>query len=333
MATPIAQASTDPIPLAFAVTLETLGQARIAAWAFPPHYPSDLLPAIWLFCLPGGGYRGLAYYDRQVPSHYAPHAYSMARTFAGNGIGSVVIDHLGTGSSTIDVHGELLTRPVLAAATDQALAQMRQHLEQGTLIPGLAKIPQESLWIAGVGHSMGGCLLTHMQGHYHHCDAVAILGWPNRAATVAMPGVDTPLEAMMRMSPNGYVTGERNLVHPFFYSPGVPDALIDADEQDATAIPAGMLSDYGVPFVVAKFAAQIRCPVYLGFGEVDVTSAPREEPAAYLSSSSITVFVQAGAHHCANSEPNRFALWDDLAAWCRAKAALSNKLRLNRWVQ
>ncbi len=29
-------------------------------------------------------------------------------------------------------------------------------------------------------------------------------------------------------------------------------------------------------------------------------------------------------------EPNRHALWDDLAAWCRAKAVHSHKVQLNR---
>ena len=84
-------------PLSFDINLETIGSVRIAGWAFPP-YNHDLPPAVWLLAIPGVTYTAASYYDRQVPGH-APHAYSMARHVAAQGIGSILIDNLGTGES------------------------------------------------------------------------------------------------------------------------------------------------------------------------------------------------------------------------------------------
>jgi pimeloyl-ACP methyl ester carboxylesterase len=333
------RASTDPIALSFAVTLETLGQARIAAWVFPPHYQSDLLPALWLFCIPGATYRGLAYYDRQVPG-YVPFAYSMVRTCAGNGIGSVVIDNLGTGESRTDIPSAHLTAPVLAEAYHQLIQQLRQRLQDGELVPGLDKIVPESLWLAGVGHSMGSFLLTHLQGRHQLLDAVVLLGLPyqpdNVAAFFSSFGSESDFQAFMEKAWQDtddpqMVREMRVFARRAFYSSAVPQALIEADEQDATGVPLGLFRELMDLKEAAQWSAKISTPVYIGLGELEVPH-PREEPAMYLSSHSITVFVQPGVAHCANFEESRLSLWADLIAWCRARSALSSRLRLNRWL-
>jgi hypothetical protein len=323
-----AQASTDPVPLHFPVAHELLGQAHIAAWAFAPHHQSDLLPALWLFCLPGGTYRGLAYYDRQVPG-FAPYAYSMARHLAGQGIGSVVIDNLGTGESHCAVPGEHLTAELLASVSQQVVQQLRERLVVGTLVSGLAPIQEESLWLAGVGHSMGSFLLTHLQGRFHPLDAVVQLGMPyqheNVAALMASFGEEGTFEQMLAQlrqhaGDTELLQKMREMSRPLFYSREVPQALIEADERDATAVPLGLFQDvYTEWHQTAALATQISTPVYLGFGEVELP-APRAEVASYGAALSITLFVLAKAPHCANFAPNRRLLWDDLAAWVRAKA-------------
>ena len=85
-------------------------------------------------------------------------------------------------------------------------------------------------------------------------------------------------------------------------------------------VPLGLFRDvYEESHQAAALAAQISVPVYLGFGEAELP-APRAEVASYRAALSITLFILAGAHHCANFAPNRRLLWDDLAAWARAKA-------------
>jgi alpha-beta hydrolase superfamily lysophospholipase len=327
----VPSASTDPVALSFDVTLETLGTARIAAWAFPPQYPSDLMPAIWLIGFPGATYRGLAYNDQQVPG-FASHAYSMARTCARHGIGFVAIDHLGTGASRTDILSDQLTFSVLIEAYPQLVQQMRQRLTHGTLVAGLAALAEELLWLAGVGHSMGSVILTYLQGQHHPFDAVVLLGLPYQPANVAAffsAFGQAALEKFQQDAGNPQeIRALRMLSRPMFYSADVPPALIEADEQDATVVPLGLARELLNAEKAVEWAARIRTPIYLGLGELEVP-APLTEPATYRSSHAITVFVQPGAAHCANFAQSRLLLWTDVIAWYRARSALSHKLRLD----
>ena len=333
----IAHASTDPVRLSFDVSLEPVGPVRIAAWAFAPRFSNELLPALWLFCLPGGSYRGLAYFDRQVPG-FDPHAYSMARHLAGQGIGLVVIDNLGTGESRCAVSGEHLTAALLASAYESLVQQLRERLVTGTLVSGLAAVPEGSLWLAGVGHSMGAFLLTHLQGRYNVLDAVVELGMPyqdeNVAALRASFGSEELFGAMLEQfglhaDDEEFARQSRSFTRPVFYSQDVPPALIAIDEQDATAVPVGLVKDvYTAPREAAALAAQITVPVYLGFGEAEIPN-PRAEVASYLGAYSITLFILLQAAHCANFAANRRLLWNDIGAWARGKA-VRTRLPQNR---
>ncbi len=317
---------STPIPglITFAVEPEGIGSYQIAAWVFAPQNVSELLPSMWVLCIPGGTYRGLAYFDRQVPG-CASFAYSMARWLASQGIGLVVIDNLGTGASRIDVSGSLFTRQVYATTYRQLVAQLRELLTAGKLLPRQQPIAPERLWLCGLGHSMGGLLVTQTQGEYDCFDAVALLGWASREDVVPF-GVEaqlflSQLEQFLLHEQDGWLTFDRRFMRPLFYSLHVPSTLIEVDEDDATFIPSRLLRDLIQPGVVAPQAAQICRPVYLAFAEkMDVTLDPRAEAEAYASATSITLFIQPGAHHCANFEQGRFDLWNDLAAWMRAKA-------------
>ncbi|SRR5579875_382566 len=321
--------STSVLPLAVPVTFPVepreIGPSAIAAWVFPPApAPQNLsLPPLWLLCIPGATYRGLAYFDRQVPG-FSPLAYSMARVLAAQGIGSVVIDNLGTGDSPVPPHvsGWQLSRQVYADAYRQLVAQMRERLTHGTLISGLAPVDEQRLFVVGVGHSMGAMLAIALQASYGACDALCLLGWATLAMADLLPAADR--EALAATIPSGgYLpsairasAGTRAL----FYSPAVPAALIGLDEQEATDVPARVLECLR-PGALREEAALLRCPLFLGFAaDHEVTTTPHEEVAAYPAARSVTLFVQAQAHHCANFEPTRFDLWDEIAAWLRHKA-------------
>jgi pimeloyl-ACP methyl ester carboxylesterase len=314
-----------PVPVTFTVEPEGIGPSEIAVWVFPPSPESisPLFPPQWLLCIPGGTYRGLAYFDRQVPGS-SPFAYSMARVLAAQGIGSAVIDNLGTGDSPVpaSISGWQLTRHVYADAYRQLVSQMRERLANGTLISGLAPVDERRLFVVGVGHSMGGILATQLQASYEACDALCLLGWATLTMSDQEALVDLDANALAAaVTSTGYLPREiRSALHAFFYSPSVPAALIEADKQEAVLVPAGLLECLQ-PRFLREEAAHIRCPLFLGFASnCDVTAEPQGEVAAYPAARSITLFVQQHAHHCANFEPTRFDLWDEIASWVRLKA-------------
>jgi len=312
----------SPIAVTFPVEPEGIGPVAVAAWIFPPTRQAEQRgdPPSWLLCLPGGTYRGLAYFDRQVPG-CSPAAFSMARVLAAQGIGSVVIDNLGTGDSPVPDHvsGWHLTRQVYADAYRQLTEQLRERLTTGALCDGLAPVAQP--FVVGVGHSMGGMLALQLQASSGVCDALCLLGWATRTLVpldelFASVGMSADLLATL-ITPNGYVppAALRASVRSWFFAPSVPTDLIEADEQDATVMPAGMLESV-TPGALSGEAAQVRCPLFLGFAAgQEVTSSPHEEVAAYPAVRSLTLFVQSQANHCANFAPTRFELWDEIAAW------------------
>lgn len=298
------------------------GAIRIAVWAAPPLYPSEVLPPMWLLCFPGATYRGLAYYDRQVAGA-TQWTWSMVRFLAQQGIGSLIVDTIGTGESCGVLSGEQITRQVAVNAYDHLVKELRDRLTSGTLVEGLAAVDSQRLWLAGVGHSLGGFLLVQTQSQWESFDALAVLGWGYHPAN-PLPDTGVESEALvhgwMQRAHNGFVSDLRLLLHPFLYSPDVPEELREADEADATVMPLGLLMSVMQQEGWREQASRISCPVYLGFAQTDVVNNPRIEPAAYSAATSITLFIQEGAAHCANFAQSRFTLWSDLAGWCRLRA-------------
>jgi pimeloyl-ACP methyl ester carboxylesterase len=320
------QAQEAPIACHVAIPLPVpLCEAHIAVWVFPPHNVSELLPSMWLVCFPGSTYTGLGYFDRQVPG-FAPFAYSMARSLTWQGIGCIVVDHLGTGASRLEVDGEMLTRKLLVDAYRHLIELLRHRLICGTLVAGVAGITEERLWLCGVGHSLGGLLLTQLQGEHASLDALAVLGYAHLHETVELAGVDLDaglaLSYEVAASHQGYLTPDavRHSLEEFFYAPDVPQALKEADAADATVFPMGLV-DTMLPGIVAEQVSRITCPVFLSYGEAcDFTMTPRRECEAYPKASSITLLLVSGGAHCTNFAAGRVTLWQHLAMWCRAQA-------------
>jgi pimeloyl-ACP methyl ester carboxylesterase len=322
----------DPIPCIFDVTAQdSSAQITIAAWIFAPQRTSDLLPSLWLLCLPGGTYRGRAYFDRQVPG-FASHTYSMARWLAQRGIGSIVIDHPGTGTSAGD---PLITEDYCLAYIHLA-RQIRGQLEAGSLTRGLAPLLSGHLWFAAVGHSFGGRLATLIQSNAASFDGLILLGSPSNDESVSLAqfgmgnvGSDlaTTWSAWLSQAQHGMVSLPREHMRPFFYGKvAFPPELITIDEAEAVPVPLGLLALMQPGFVKVA-ASTLTCPLFLGFGESDITMCPRSDPQAYTSATSITLYVQPGASHCANFAPNRVTLWETIAAWCRSTSVIDKGYR------
>lgn len=64
-------------------------------------------------------------------------------------------------------------------------------------------------------------------------------------------------------------------------------------------------------------------PVFLGYGEVDVSPDPHQDAACYRSSSDVTLYVLAASAHCHNMAGTRQRLWDRLLGWCDAAIGAS----------
>jgi pimeloyl-ACP methyl ester carboxylesterase len=73
--------------------------------------------------------------------------------------------------------------------------------------------------------------------------------------------------------------------------------------------------------VVAEEAAWIDVPVFLGFGERDVTPNPWEEPRWYWRSRDVTLAVVPRMSHGMNSAATRVELWERLHHWALGVAS------------
>ena len=72
-----------------------------------------------------------------------------------------------------------------------------------------------------------------------------------------------------------------------------------------------------LPDNVAREAAQIDVPVFLGVGEKDMTGPPEQLPEAYPASPQVALHILPGAGHSHFLFPARTGLCDRLAVWAR----------------
>jgi pimeloyl-ACP methyl ester carboxylesterase len=283
--------------------------SHIAGTCFvPDSIPSGRRPIIALLA-PGGGFTR-SYYDLELPN-YAD--YSAAMQLAARGILAVAIDSLGTGKSSIPEDGNRVTLDVAASAVAEVARQLRTQAEAGTL-PG---IPAGTPAVVGIGHSMGGCVMTLQQGAHETCDAVAILGFSCQYIRTAVdPATGQRLRPRIPAGP-GYNRSDPREHRERFYTPSVPLAVIEAQETARVAMPNGV-AEVLIPGRSAPDAARITTPVLLGFGETDVSPDPYAEPSYYRSSPDVTLLVLPDSAHCHNSASGRIGFWHRIGDWIEA---------------
>ena len=107
-----------------------------------------------------------------------------------------------------------------------------------------------------------------------------------------------------------------------FHVLDVPDDLFEYDEHEChTLIPRMSGLDGMTPGLARPFADRITQPVFLAFGETDVSADPHREPAAYPKSPDITLVVTPNMAHMHNFAETRTRLWDRFRAWLEGLAA------------
>jgi pimeloyl-ACP methyl ester carboxylesterase len=298
----------------------------------PPDVPLAS-PLVVAFGFPGGGYsRG--YWDIQEPGHegYSEAAYHCARGWV-----FVACDHLGVGDSTTpDL--EALTFERLAAANDATARRVVELLLDGTVDDRIAALGQPPFTVA-FGQSMGGGLTVITQGLHATFDAVAILGYSGIHTVIPAPedadatGLVDHDRGTTSVTMADYVATARPGLFRVFHWDDVPDDLVNADlghiPRQADALPAwGSLTTPNVCFTmtsvgcVAREAALIESPVFVGAGVRDVVPDLRAETSAYPASTDITVFEVPRMAHMHNFAGTREILWRRLHGWATQLAGV-----------
>ena len=287
---------------------DRVGEPAEMAGTYYPPAGVGTAPAV-LVCLPGGTYTR-AYFDLDVPGAAG---YSFARDAAGRGFAVVAFDVLGTGTSTRPERDIDLAAQASAAAS--AVAQLPRVIgHDGPFV--------------GVGHSMGGYVLMFQQAGDRSYAAVAILGTTNQhvrqlglppdviSTAATSDGRAALTERMVSTMLDRFVESDRAPMLPWFHLADVPSAVVDADTASTlTIVPRRCAAASTVPGVAVEAAATIEVPVFLAYGDVDVSPRPQAEPAFFSSSRDITLFMLRGSGHCHNMANTRHLLWDRLAHW------------------
>lgn len=291
---------------------------RISGWLFVPDNVGFIAPQSLVVCLPGGTY-SKSYFHFSVDGCAG---YSMAEYFTQRGHLVLAIDHLGVGESTQPEEEHLLTRAVHADVDHEVTKMILERLAGG--IGSSCLQPMTGLSITGVGHSMGGMILVTQQGRHSSYDRIAALGWVN------VPTAAPPLNLLPLEHSSGYLPANRVDTRTVFYLEDVPDPVIEADEKAATTVSVTLLRELLTPGISLDEARRIKVPVFIGFGERDLSLDPYIEPSGYSSSPDVTLYILKGSGHCHNLSSTRKRLWRRLCDWIETDIRVSRGTRQER---
>ncbi len=292
---------------------------EIAATVVAP--PRAQLPdrPVVVVATPGGTYNR-RYWDLQPPGHTG---YSQAEHLAERGVIFVACDYLGGGDSSRPDDADFIGLLAQADAAHGAYEYTRGAIADGTLTDELA--PLADATFVGIGQSLGGFITIIQQAKYADYPALGIFGASPLlfAAThdeeSAAPG-DQLASIVSDIADAGelpmYQNAPREQYRDIFHVPDVLDDLFAYDDAEChTVLPRASAVDGMTPGFATPFANRLACPLFLAFGETDITARPRDEPAGYPSSSDITTVVFANMAHMHNFADSRAELWDRFLAW------------------
>lgn len=280
--------------------------------------------------VPGGTYHR-RYWDMRPPGRPG---YSMAAWLAARGAVFVACDYLGGGDSSRPEDGDFMTLTACADAAHAVYLRVRAELDAGTLsaqLPALA-----GATYVGAGQSLGGFVTMVQQGRHADYSAVAIFG--ASPLVIELPGYERRYDGMTAAEVRRAVAAEsarlsgteelpayhgvpRDSVAGIFYAPDVAaDAGLRAydEERCHTVVSRAAGIDAMVPGAGSREAARITSPVFLAFGDTDVSPDPHAEPAAYPASRDVTLVTVPGMGHMHNFAGTREVLWERFYRWLLA---------------
>jgi pimeloyl-ACP methyl ester carboxylesterase len=274
-----------------------------------------------VFAIPGGTYTR-NYWHLVVDGHGS---YSFAEAATGRGLVVIAVDNLGTGESTRPESADRLSFEAVARANAAAVELARSRLAEGALVAGMP--PTNPVRWIGVGHSLGGQLLVVQQSRHGSFERIAVLGssFLGNAEVGAEDQDDLRRHAeatMQAMAPetwsSGYLRVPRELLRSQFHLPDVPAEVLAADDDRATVLPRSLAVAAIASPEAAAHPARISAPIFLAFGERDMSPEPHREVSLYGSSPDVTLFLLSGSAHCHNMAGTRAALWRRLLDWTTA---------------
>jgi pimeloyl-ACP methyl ester carboxylesterase len=169
---------------------------------------------------------------------------------------------------------------------------------------------------------MGAMVLLSDQAQFGAYDLVAPIGHTNRGAHLEMDGKLTGIARPLDETIPDYRRVNRDLVARTFHWHDVPPETLAADEAMSVEFLSVMAWEAQHSDTLED-AAVITRPVFLAYGERDVSPDPGAEPAFYAASPDVTLFRLAGAGHCHNFARDRRKLWTRLDAWIQSLGGLT----------
>jgi pimeloyl-ACP methyl ester carboxylesterase len=299
--------------------LESTEPFAMRGWAVGPAAAPENPPVV--FCYAGGGC-STGYFDLQVEGL---DGYSMADAFARRGAVVVAVDHPGIGVSDQVADLFALTPGVVAACQAQVVQTVVDALSAGRLGPAPA-ITRPC--VIGLGHSMGGLLVTVQQAHHGSFDALLLaghsgLGLPEVLTNDELAVTGSDLKgteeqisslARLRFAANSSVP-RKQPAHGTFFADDVPAAVRQAFADQAVPL----LPSCGLTAMIPDSAraewATIAVPLFLAFGDDDLVIDYAASLAQYRSVTDAALYVLARSGHCHNQASGRHVLWTRMLDW------------------
>jgi pimeloyl-ACP methyl ester carboxylesterase len=274
---------------------------------------------------PGGAYsRG--YWDIQWPGGYSEAEYHVDRGWL-----FVAIDHLGVGESSLP-DPALLTFECMANANAAATRAIVSGLRSGTLLEPLD--PVETPFVMGIGQSMGGCVSIVTQAIHQPFDALAVLGYSASHTVFPSPagGVQVAAIERGRTDTAGIISEAKEVgdVEVFAWALHFDDVDPSIRHEDlrggfpfrTQGVPAwgsatlpSAAASLLAPGVVAREAAAVDVPVFIGVGERDVCPDPWAEPGSYRAARHVSLCLVPRMAHMHNFASSRRELWARIHRW------------------
>lgn len=245
-----------------------------------------------LVCLPGGGANKL-FFDLGT---YDGFDYSFASRMTTKGYALLTLDHPGTATNPLSDDHPFLTPQQSAIYIGTAVAKLTENIAAFDRI-------------IGVGHSMGGMMITLLQGAHTPFDAIALFG---SSAGGLEWGLDDHEKTYIDR-PDAFTKDLETLTLRKFKTPFPPGmggptgkSITFGGENDAVTArlrdiscelfaAGGMMSMTRGSFI--KEVEAIDVPMFFGFGDHDIGIPPKDAPKDYINAASHTLHVMENTGH------------------------------------
>lgn len=272
--------------------------------------PTPLSKKTLLVCLPGGG-ANKAFFDL---GHYDDFDYSFTSRMSALGYAVLTLDHPGTATNPLPEEHPFLTPRQSAIYIGHAISGMTAHM--GTYDR-----------IIGIGHSMGGMMITLLQALKKPFDAIGLLGssaggleWgldDHEKAYIDQPeAFNKDLEALtLRKFKTSFPPGMGGPTGKSITFGGENEAVTARLREISCQLFAagGMMSMTRGSFI--KEVEAIDTPMFFGFGDQDIGIPPEDAPKAYINATSTTLHVMENTGHNSFAFKSLETLCERLDLW------------------